>query len=204
MPVACEAPGAPPRQSGNRSANIAASLATDVDDPWMRLQTIAGVMNAAKTELELAGPELMCDWAEFFPPFLHETMTRYVHWRRRKFPDKPDMANVVVSNMRGPETRWSFGSALVEDIFLAGPPNIGIGSTLLLWSYADRLSFTVLSFADSMQDPLAFGGYLRESLAELVVAADSHRSEPGHVSHAPASAVPAPRSAGSYRSAVSS
>jgi WS/DGAT/MGAT family acyltransferase len=177
IPVALDRPDAPPRQSGNRFTGLTASLATDVEDPWARLRTIGELTDAAKAELDVFGRELMSEWAEFFPPFLHEAATRYVHRRRRKFPNKPDLVNVVVSNLRGPQERWSFGSALVEEMFVAGPPNAGIGPDVVLWSYADQLVFTILSFADSMLDPVAMGDYLRESLQELVRAAESHRSQ---------------------------
>jgi diacylglycerol O-acyltransferase len=178
IPVAFEPADAPPRQSGNRFTGLATSLATDVADPWERLLTIGQVTDAAKDELTLAGPELLPDWLEFFPPVLHEAMTRHVHRRRRKFPDKPDMVNVLVSNMRGPETRWSFGTAVVEDMFLTGPPSGGVGCNVMLWSYAGRLAFGILSFADSMKDPEALGVYLHESLQELVAAAEFRRVEP--------------------------
>jgi hypothetical protein len=168
--MAYEAPDAPPRQFGNRFTGVTATLGTDVEDPWKRLQAIASSMDAAKSEIELAGPELMPEWADYLPPFLGAAAARAVDRRRRKHPDKPDMVNVVVSNLRGPSTKWSFGPALIEEMYVVGPPNLGIGPAVLLWSYGDMLSFGVLSFADSMSDPEALAGYLRDSLAELVAA----------------------------------
>jgi hypothetical protein len=158
-----------------------ASLATDVADPWQRLQRIGAVMDAAKAELALTGPELLPDWLEYFPPFLHEPWTRRTHRRRRKFPDRPDLVNLLVSNLRGPDTPWSFGSATVEEMYVTGPPAGGQGSNVLVWSYGDQLAFGILSFADSMKDPVALGEYLHEALAELVAAARDHQAVSGSI-----------------------
>jgi hypothetical protein len=86
------------------------------------------------------------------------------------------MVNVLVSNIRGPGSRWSFGHAVIEDLYLAGPPSNGVGSIVVLWSYADRLEFGILSFADSMADPVGLRAHLRDSLHDLVVAAESRQT----------------------------
>jgi hypothetical protein len=88
-----------------------------------------------------------------------------------KAPAKLD-ANVVVSNVRGPSERWQLGSAAVEEMYLAGPPNGGVGVTIVAWDYAGRLLLGLLSFADSVEDPGELTAGLRRGLAELVEAAE--------------------------------
>ena len=95
---------------------------------------------------------------------------RRVHAARRNpgtAPAKLD-ANVVVSNVRGPPEPWQFGSAAVEEMYLAGPPNGGVGVTIVAWDYAGRLLVGLLSFADSVEDPGELTAGLHRSLAELV------------------------------------
>lgn len=176
VPVSSEPEDAPSRQSGNRFTGLTTTLATDVADPWKRLMTIADVTKAAKVELDIIGPELLSEWLELFPPWAAEPIARFVHRRRLQRPDKKEMVNVLVSNIRGPGSRWSFGHAVIEDLYLAGPPSNGVGSIVVLWSYADRLEFGILSFADSMADPVGLRAHLRDSLHDLVVAAESRQT----------------------------
>lgn len=182
VPVAFEPPPTPPRQFGNRFSGFTTTFATDVDDPWERLTTIASVTKAGKEELDVFGPELLPDWQELSIPFIAKAIAGLMNRRREKHPEKSDYVNVLVSNIRGPETRWSFGTALIEDLYLGGPPSNGVGSNVMLWSYADHLNFGIISFADSMEDPDELGRHLHDSLDELVRAADARGGarEEGH------------------------
>jgi hypothetical protein len=83
-------------------------------------------------------------------------------------------ANVVVSNLRGPSAPWQLGSTVVEEMYLA-PPIGGAGVNFLLWDYADRLLFGILSFSESIDDPRELAIYLARSLEELVAAAEFRR-----------------------------
>jgi diacylglycerol O-acyltransferase len=174
VPVGMEDRGAPPRVTGNRFSRLTTSLATDVADPWTRLATIAAVTREAKVCLDLGGRQLLPDWLEYLPPLLGEPAVRRVQAARRNpgtTPAKLD-ANVVVSNVRGPSEPWQFGSAVVEEMYLAGPPNGGVGVTIVAWDYAGRLLLGLLSFADSVEDPGELTAGLRRALAELVDAAE--------------------------------
>ncbi|MGH3826529.1 MAG: wax ester/triacylglycerol synthase family O-acyltransferase [Pseudonocardiaceae bacterium] len=178
VPVGMDGPGATPRATGNRFSRLVTSLATDVADPWERLQRISVVAAEAKTCLDLAGRELLADWLEYIPPMLGGPMVRRDQASRRrpgKRPAKLDV-NVVVSNLRGPTVAWRLGSTVVEEMYLAGPPNSGIGVNVVLWDYAGRLLFGMLSFADSVEDSAELAARLSGSLDELVAAAlPTHR-----------------------------
>jgi diacylglycerol O-acyltransferase len=174
VPVGMEARGAPARAAGNRFSRLTTSLATDVADPWTRLQTIAAVTREAKECLDLGGRELLPDWLEYLPPLIGDPAVRRMQAARRdpgKAPAKLD-ANVVISNIRGPSEPWQFESAMVEEMYVTGPPNGGVGVTIVAWDYAGRLLLGLLSFADSVEDPRELAAGLRHSLAELVEAAD--------------------------------
>ncbi|MGH3874415.1 MAG: wax ester/triacylglycerol synthase family O-acyltransferase [Pseudonocardiaceae bacterium] len=172
-----EQPGAAPRAAGNRFTRLTTSLATDVADSWERLQRISTVTAEAKACLDLAGRELLVDWLECLPPMFVDTMVRRGEAARRR-PGKRSTrldVNVVVSNLRGPSVPWRLGSTVVEEMYLAGPPNSGIGVNFALWDYAGRLLFGILSFADSVEDPAELAGWLSRSLEELVAAAECRR-----------------------------
>jgi hypothetical protein len=69
-----------------------------------------------------------------------------------KAPAKLD-ANVVISNIRGPSEPWQFGSVAVDEMYVTGPPNGGVGQTVVAWDYAGRLLLGLLSFADWVEHP---------------------------------------------------
>jgi diacylglycerol O-acyltransferase / wax synthase len=174
VPVGMDEPGGTPRAAGNRFTRLTTSLATDVADAWERLQRISAVTAEAKACLDLAGRGLLVDWLEYIPPMLGGPMVRRGQAARRR-PGKRQAkldVNVMISNLRGPSVPWQLGSTVVEEMYLAGPPNSGVGVTFVLWDYADRLLFGILSFADSVENPEELAAGLSRSLDELVKAAD--------------------------------
>lgn len=175
VPVGMEGPGALPRADGNRVSGLTTSLATDVADPWERLQSIGAVTAEAKACLDLGGRELAGDWLECIPPVVAAVMVRRGQAARRRSGKRRVGldANVVVSNLRGSSVPWQLGSTVVEEMYLVGPPNGGLNVTL--WDYAGRLLFGILSVADSVENPGELAVRLSRSLDELVAAAGCRR-----------------------------
>lgn len=177
VPVSMEGPAAAPRTEGNHFTRFTTSLATDIADPWERLQKISTVTAEAKACLEVADRELALDWLECCPPMLVAPMVRRAQAARRRPGTRAGKldTNVVVSNLRGPSVPWRLGPTVVEELYLAGPPNSGAGVNFVLWDYAGRLLFGIRSFADSVADPEELAVRLSRSLEELVAAAQRHR-----------------------------
>ena len=173
VPVGLEDHGGAPRAAGNHIARLTASLATDIADPWERLRRISAITAEAKACLALAGRELWTDWLEYLPPMLMGPLSRRTQpagrrtGKRRVRLDE----NVVVSNLRGPSTPWQLGSAVVEEMYLFGPPNSAAGVNFVLWDYAGQLLLGILSFADLVEDPGELAVRMSCSLEELVTAA---------------------------------
>lgn len=170
VPVGMETAGDPCRAVGNRLARLVTSLATEVAEPWARLQAVSTVTRESKRCLDLSGREVMAEWLDIVPPAIARAAVRHSHRRRRSHPDRLD-TNVTISNTRGPARRWSFGPAIVEEIYLTGPPNSGVGVTFSVWDYAGTLLVGILSFADSVEDPGELASGLSHSLGELVTIA---------------------------------
>ena len=175
VPVGFEPPDAPVRQFGNRFTSITTSLATDVEDPWARLQAISAVATEAKACLDLMGPEMMADWLEVVPPFIAEPGIRSLQKRRREHREEAEHS-VVISNIKGPSEHWAFETSAVESLHIQGPPSNGVGPNVMLWSYGDRLLIGILAFADAMPDPHELAGYLVEALDELVALAEAKQT----------------------------
>jgi WS/DGAT/MGAT family acyltransferase len=167
VPVSMDGPSPSDRVSGNRVSRLLTTLATDVVDPWERLTLIREVTRESKTRLQLWGPELLNDWLEILPPFTVKAASRRSQRRRQQGRNGLD-ANVVVSNMRGPAEPWMFGTAVAEELYMTAPPFAGMGIVILLWDYAGKLRFGILSTADSVDDAAELVEGLRASLRELV------------------------------------
>jgi len=173
IPIGFDPDDDPTRQFGNRFASMTSTLATDIADPWERLQVISRVTAESRRAVDVLGPELMPDWLEFFPPFVAERAMRSHNRSRRQHRETADV-NILVSNLRGPTERWHFGTAEVEGLNLSGPPTNGVGSNVMLWSYADHLILANLSFADSLEAPHELSDRFHDALAELVDLARAH------------------------------
>ncbi len=170
VPVGLERAGAPPRTHGNHFSGMATWLATDVADPWGRLLAIGAGAREAKACLGLAGADLLPDWLDAIPPALAEPLLALDARRRRRRPDRVAV-NLMVSNLRGPSRPWSLGPALVEEVYLGGPPTNGEGVNVVLWDYGSLVCFGILTAAESVASPGELAEGLERSLDELVGAA---------------------------------
>lgn len=179
VPVGFEPSGAPVRSYGNRFSGLTTSLATDVEDPWRRLLVIHRTTKAARAVLDALGPDLLPDWLQQVPPILSEAAMRARH-RALVRGQRPD-ANILVSNLRGPERRWQFGPAEVEDLHLVGPPSNGVGTNVMLWSYDGRMAFSALSFASALPDARGFTDAIEMAMDDLLAAVDARRRSPDTV-----------------------
>jgi WS/DGAT/MGAT family acyltransferase len=176
VPVGMEASGDIPRAVGNSFTRLVTSLATNVADPWARLLTISAVTRESKRCVDLMGREVLSEWLNLIPPAIVRAVVQHGHRRRRHHPDHLD-TNVTVSNVRGPTQPWSFGSAVVEAMYISGPPSIGVGVTFVVWDYAGTLLVGILSFADSVETPAELASGLSRSLSELVTVARCRRAK---------------------------
>jgi diacylglycerol O-acyltransferase len=155
------------REYGNHFINFNTSLATDVEDPWDRLQAIAVASNQARRSMEAFGGEKLCEWLDQIPPFASERLVRRHVATRDRDRSVADI-NVNVSLVRATGTPWSLGSAAVEGVFLQGPPNSGCGLSITALSYGDRVMVGLHACADAVPDPSTVARGMEEELAVLV------------------------------------
>ena len=169
VPVATDAAGAEPRLGGNRVSNLFTSLATDVDDPVERLQAISRTTAESKAVQRTLGPDMLLDWVQFTPPApMSAAMHAYSRVRGASYHPAP--FNVVVSNVPGPREPVTIAGARLADLFSVGPILEGIGLNVTVWSYVDRLNFSLLSCPDLVGDLPSITAELRPALDELLAA----------------------------------
>ncbi len=166
VPVSDEPVDAPVRQHGNRFWSFTTSLATDVEDPWDRLAKISAVTGEAKEQLSTLGTDLMPAWLDVVPPLVAEPGARALVGRLKASTDRVD-ANILISNIKGPDQPWTLFGRTVEDLHVDGPPSNGVGCNVMVWSYGDRMLLGILAFADALRDPDLLSRSITESFEEL-------------------------------------
>jgi diacylglycerol O-acyltransferase len=163
IPSTIDAPGAPPRVSGNHVTQFFTSLCTDIDDPVERLAAISTVTRNARSLNSEIGRELMRDWNLFAYRWPYQLMWRHV------MPRLPTPAiNVVISNVPGPREPSWFAGARMDELYSLSVLTEGAGLNLTAWSYADRLSIGLVSCPELVGDIHAMADDMAAALAELV------------------------------------
>lgn len=166
VPVSTEEIAESPRLSGNRVSNLFTTLATDVDDPIERLQTISRTTSASKDLQSTLGPSMLADWVQFTPPAPFSALLR-LYSRSRMASRHPPPFNVIVSNVKGPPTEIRIAGSRLQDLYSVGPIIEGIGLNITAWSYAGRLNIAVLSCPDLLPDLRALVAGLEPALENL-------------------------------------
>jgi len=170
VPVGTDAATGIARLGGNRVSNLFTCLHTDVDDPVERLRAISRTTTAAKEMQRTLGADMLADWSQFTPPAPFRAFMRaYSH--RRHADRHPAPFNLVVSNVPGPREPVAFGGARMTEMFSVGPILEGIALNVTVWSYLDRMHFSLLSCPDNIADLRDLATRLQHGLDELLGAA---------------------------------
>ncbi len=167
IPTATDPPGAAIRLHGNRVSNLFTSLATDVEDPRERLLAISRVTRHSKEIQRQLGPQMLTEWTQFTPPApFSAAMRLYSRLRAASWHTAP--FNVIVSNVPGPRETARIGTAELTDLFSVGPILEGIGLNVTVWSYVDKMNFSLLSCPDLIDDLGSLAAHFRPALEELL------------------------------------
>ncbi|MGB5547381.1 MAG: wax ester/triacylglycerol synthase family O-acyltransferase, partial [Polyangiales bacterium] len=167
VPMAVATPGSAPREAGNRVANLFTSLCNDVRDPLERLRKINAVTKQSKEIQRQLGIETMLDWSQAAPAVAYR-------WALGIFSQSglsdvmPPAANIIVSNVRGPDKPLYIAGARLRTIYSVGPAVEGIGLNITGWSYCGDIAFALIADAAAIPDPHCITDALRPALDDLV------------------------------------
>lgn len=167
VPMAVATPGDAPREAGNRVANLFTSLCNDVRDPLERLRKIHAVTTQSKEIQRQLGIETMLDWSEAAPAVAYR-------WALGTFSQSgladfmPPAANLIVSNVRGPDHPLFVAGARLRTIYSVGPAVEGIGLNITGWSYCGDIAFALIADAAAIADPHCITEGLRPALDDLI------------------------------------
>ncbi|MCW2787078.1 MAG: Diacylglycerol O-acyltransferase [Marmoricola sp.] len=165
IPVCIDEPGAPRRLAGNNLSTIFGTLATDIDDPALRLRTIATTMRHAKELDRLRGPGMLRDWFQVVPGGPISLAIRAQ--ARLRMPDLlPSPFNLQVSNTPGPREPQTIGPIRISELRSTGPLLQGNALGVVTWSYLERMNVTLMACPDLLADVEVLASYLPDALEE--------------------------------------
>jgi len=173
------------------------SLATDIRDPLERLRTIQESSRQAKDLSGRVRDATPRDFSIFGAPFvMHEAMELY---GRSHLADRlPPPANVVISNVPGPQTPLYVAGARVLTLYPVSIPAHGMAVNLTVQSYCGSLDYGLTACRRTVPDLRKLAGYLDESLQELL---DSVFPDAAREASAPARAAAAGKRASASKRA---
>lgn len=163
------------RPGTNRVSGMFMSLATDVDDPVERLESIRDANTVAKDHTNALDANLLTDWAQFAAPSVFGSAVR-MYSRLRLSERHPVVHNLVISNVPGPNFPLYFLGARIEKMLPMGPVFHGAGLNCTVMSLDGELHVGFIACKDSVPDawPLAEG--VKDAMAELLDAAKERES----------------------------
>lgn len=151
---------------GNKVSAMLVSLATDEDDPAVRLEKIRASTSDSKIHHQAIGARTLSDVGEFIPFALAGVGTRL--YTRMHLADKlKPIFNLVITNVPGPQVPLYVGGARLLAHVGFAPIFDGVGLILPIFSYAGTLAIGATSDRSIMPDVEVFAGYLETSLDEL-------------------------------------
>jgi hypothetical protein len=138
-----------------------------VRDPLERLRRIHAVTEQSKEVQQQLGIETMLDWSEAMPAAAYRWILRaYSQSGLSDFMPPP--ANLIISNVRGPDHPLYVAGARLRAIYSVGPAVEGIGLNITAWSYCGELAFALIADGKAVPEPHAITDALRPALDDLI------------------------------------
>ena len=181
------------RAEGDTSANNQASMTlvnlhTNIADPQARLAAILASTSAMKAQLANTKSLLPTDFPTFGAPWLMSGVASL--YGRSKIADKmPPIANVVISNVPGPQFPLYLAGARMTTYFPVSIVVHGIALNITVQSYNGSLDFGFTACRRAVPDVRDMAAHSAESFAELQrLAATAQAGAPDVVTSRPAPA----------------
>jgi diacylglycerol O-acyltransferase / wax synthase len=148
---------------GNRIAAMRGPLPVYVEDPVERHSIVRQGMGSLKESKQALGAEVIAGLQDFAPPTLLAQASR-LNFSTRLF-------NLIVTNVPGPQfPLYILGREMERIVPIAFLPE-NHALAIAIMSYNGKVDFGLLGDYDAMPDLDVLGGYLEDSLAEVLKAA---------------------------------
>jgi len=150
----------------NQVSGMLCSLATDVADPVARLRAIHASSVEAKEFSGKIRDVTPRDFSIFGAPLVLQGAIGL--YGRSGLADRlPPSANVVISNVPGPQTPLYLAGARLLTLYPVSIPTHGVALNLTVQSYCGALDFGLTACRRTVPELSKLAGYLEESLLEL-------------------------------------
>jgi diacylglycerol O-acyltransferase / wax synthase len=169
VPVSVEPDHGAPYGS-NKVSSMFVQLPAHLDDPLERLDAIREGTKGAKEEHNALGADMLVNWAEHATPNTFAAAARLYSRMRLADRHRP-IANLIVSNVPGPDFPLYLAGAEMLVGFPLGPVLDGIGVNITIMSYRGVLYWGIISCPETMPKVWQFAADVPLALDELLAAA---------------------------------
>jgi len=169
VPVSVEPDHGAPHGS-NKVSSMFVQLPAHLDDPMERLEAIREGTKGAKEEHNALGADMLVNWAEHATPNVFAVAARLYSRMRLAERHRP-IANLIVSNVPGPDFPLYLAGAEMVAGFPLGPALDGIGVNITIMSYRGVLYWGIISCPETMPKVWQLAADIPFALDELLAAA---------------------------------
>jgi WS/DGAT/MGAT family acyltransferase len=170
------------RAAGNAEYTTQAMLSlvnlnTQIGDPVRRLHAIRDAAGAMKTLVQGARSVIPTDFPSIGVPWILHGLAR-LYGSRGLIDAMPPIANVVISNVPGPDVPLYCAGARMASYWPLSITEHNVGLNITVMSYAGAMGFGFTTARNAVPDPAGLSAALDAELHELVAAsrADGRRS----------------------------
>jgi WS/DGAT/MGAT family acyltransferase len=164
MPVSLRAAGDDAYTT--RATMVLAGLATDQVDPVARLAAIHASAGAGKAITTRARSVIPTDFPSLGAPWLLAAIAN-LYRRAQSVASFPPLANVVISNVWGPQTPLYLAGARMLTYWPVSIVTHGLGLNITVQSYCGSLDFGLIAAREAVPDMKPLVRALREAYEEL-------------------------------------
>jgi diacylglycerol O-acyltransferase / wax synthase len=157
-------------KGSNKVSSMFVQLPTQLDDPIERLRAIHEGTKGAKEEHKALGATMLQNWAEHASPNVFAVAARLYTGMKLADRHRP-VANLVVSNVPGPDFPLYLGGSQMLGMFPLGPVMDGMGLNITIMSYMGVLYWGLASDARAVPRLWDIAAAIPHALTELMQAA---------------------------------
>ncbi len=179
MPISLRAAGN--TEFRTQATMTVVNLQTHLKDPVRRLHAIRDAAGAAKALTGRARNLLPTDFPTFFTPWALQGLA-WLYGRTGLAGRIPPIANVVVSNVPGPQVPLYAAGARMATYWPLSITEHGVGLNLTVMSYAGTMGFGFTTARNAVPDAHRLSVALTEAFDELVAASAPKASNPSDAS----------------------
>ena len=163
-----------PEADGPKGSNLVSAmfvqLPANLDDPVDRLMAIHEGTKGAKEEHRALGADMLQNWAEHSTPNVFANAARFYSRMRLADRHRP-IANLVISNVPGPDFPLYLGGAELTAGFPLGPVMDGMGANFTVMSYRGVLYWGINTCPETIPKAWALASAVPRALDELLESA---------------------------------